>query len=106
MGFVSFMVSFFCPKVSNTIQYLLFSYKGSLLSVKISVCCVYVHIVKCLIHSISKTTLTFILRLSLKGATGLYKPIGGAGISFCIILNMLHIKTLFSKLRNTLIIHK
>ena len=106
MGFVSFMVSFFCPKVSNTIQYLLFSYKGSLLSVKISVCCVYVHIVKCLIHSISKTTLTFILRLSLKGATGLYKPVGGAGLSFCIILNMLHIKTLFSKLRNTLIIHK
>ena len=25
-----------------------------------------------------------------KGATGLYKPVGGAGASFCLILSMLH----------------
>jgi len=27
-----------------------------------------------------------------KGATGLYKPVGGARASFCIISNMLHIR--------------
>jgi len=34
-------------------------------------------------------------------ATVLYKPVGGAGASFCMILNMLHIRDPFSKLRNT-----
>jgi len=37
-----------------------------------------------------------------KGATGLYKPVGGTGSSFCMILNsMLHITDpFFTKLRN------
>ena len=38
----------------------------------------------------------------LMGATGLYKPVGGTGSSFCMILNsMLHITDpFFTKLRN------
>ena len=35
-----------------------------------------------------------------KGATGLYKSVGGAGANVCTILNMLHIRDPFSKLRN------
>ena len=38
---------------------------------------------------------------TLKGATWLYKPVGGAGASVCIISNMLsHQGCFFSKLRN------
>ena len=29
--------------------------------------------------------------VNFKGSTWLYKPVGGAGASFCTILNMLHI---------------
>ena len=39
--------------------------------------------------------------LWLNGATGLYKPVGGAGACFCTISSMLHIRGLFSKLRKT-----
>jgi len=35
------------------------------------------------------------INFKLKGATGLYKPVGGAGTSFCIILNMLYIRDPF-----------
>ena len=37
----------------------------------------------------------------LKGATGLYKHVGGAGASFCIFSNMLHISDTFFKLFTT-----
>ena len=40
------------------------------------------------------------MNVQFKGATGLYKPVGGAGANFCMILNMLHITDPFSKLRN------
>jgi len=39
--------------------------------------------------------------LGFKGATGLYKPVGGAGASVCTILACFTSGTLFSKLRNT-----
>jgi len=37
-----------------------------------------------------------------KGATGLYKPVGGAGASFGIILNILHIRDPFFKIKKYL----
>ena len=37
-----------------------------------------------------------------KGATGLYKPVGGAGASFCMISNMLHIRDPFFKIKKYL----
>ena len=37
-----------------------------------------------------------------KGATGLYKPVGGAGAYFCIISNMLHTRDLFFKIKEYL----
>ena len=46
-----------------------------------------------------------ILRLQLpvvKGATGLYKPVGGAGAIFCIISNMLHPRDPFFKIKKYL----
>jgi len=39
-----------------------------------------------------------IKRVVFKAATGLYKPVGGAGASFCIISNMLHIRDPFFKI--------
>jgi len=38
----------------------------------------------------------------LKGATGLYKPEGSAGTSFCIISNMAHIRDPFFKIKKYL----
>ena len=40
--------------------------------------------------------------IQLKGATGLYKPVGGAGANFCMILNMLHIRDPFFKIKKHL----
>jgi len=37
-----------------------------------------------------------------KGATGLYKPIGGVGASFCTNFNMLHIRDTFFKIEKYL----
>ena len=38
----------------------------------------------------------------LKGATGLYKPEGGAGASFCTISNMAHIREPFIQIKKYL----
>jgi len=38
----------------------------------------------------------------LKGATGLYKPVGGSGASFSINSNMLHIRDPFFKIKKYL----
>ena len=37
-----------------------------------------------------------------RGATGLCKPVGGARASFCMILNMLHIRDPFFKIKKYL----
>ena len=42
------------------------------------------------------------LDVMFKGATGLYKPVGGAGASFCKIPNMLHISEPFFKFKKLL----
>jgi len=39
---------------------------------------------------------------SIKGATGLYKPVGGTGTSFSTLLNMLHIRDPFFKIKKYL----
>jgi len=56
--------------------------------------------IKSTAHSHHETPSEYQFTKALKGATGLYKPVGGAGASFCIISNMLHTRDLFSKLRN------
>ena len=38
----------------------------------------------------------------LNGATGLYKPVGGAWANFCIISNILHIRDPFIKIKKYL----
>ena len=40
--------------------------------------------------------------LEFKGAIGLYKPAGGAGPSFCMISNILHIRDPFFKIKKYL----
>ena len=47
----------------------------------------------------------FATKVLFKGATWLYKPVGGAGASFCMILNMLHIRDPFLKLWYTVMIY-
>ena len=37
--------------------------------------------------------------LGIQTTSGLYKPAGGAGASFCIISNMLHIRDPFFKIK-------
>mgnify|MGYP000399783337 CR=1 FL=1 len=45
---------------------------------------------------------TFVMYVKFKGVTGLYKPVGGAGANFCMILNMLHITDPFFKIKKYL----
>ena len=42
-----------------------------------------------------KGAIMLIINFKHKGATVLYKPVDGAGTSFCIIFNMLHIRDTF-----------
>ena len=42
------------------------------------------------------------LTVRVKGATGLYKPVGGAGASFCTLFNMLHTRDPIFKIKKYL----